>query len=410
MSGGSNSTLSSVARSTVGGLPIVGDVMRGDTAQDLAQAQGDAAMAQLRQQQADREQALKIAQPTDLQMTELHNAINTNNTDISRKQALLNSADPAFIEAGKQALAIMKGGDTATTAAALQPIQQQRDNQRSQLMQRLQQQLGPGWESSTTGQQALASFDAQTASTLNNARLGTLAQLMGYTGASEQFGNLQPNIANSQSIIDTQGRMQERQIGAITGTPITMAGAPFAGQIASDQYAIGQMSGAQNTLGNLYGFVKSGGQTNPFNGKSTPSPMSGGGGSSGGGGGGSMLGIGNFATTMAKGGMVRMRYADGGYVVDTDAVMQALEHPNKDDDEKSGGSGIDPSMLMSLATLMAARGGRVPGHAVVRGDSRRNDLVPALLSPGEIVLPRTVVAKGAKAEAAFAERAKRKRA
>lgn len=38
----------------------------------------------------------------------------------------------------------------------------------------------------------------------------------------------------------------------------------------------------------------------------------------------------------------------------------------------------------------ASGGPVVPGHAVVRGDSARNDVVPALLSPGEIVIPRTV--------------------
>lgn len=37
-----------------------------------------------------------------------------------------------------------------------------------------------------------------------------------------------------------------------------------------------------------------------------------------------------------------------------------------------------------------ARAGRVPGKAEVAGDSERNDKVPAMLSPGEIVVPRTV--------------------
>jgi len=32
----------------------------------------------------------------------------------------------------------------------------------------------------------------------------------------------------------------------------------------------------------------------------------------------------------------------------------------------------------------------VPGQAQFKGDTRSNDTVPALLSPGEIVLPRTV--------------------
>jgi hypothetical protein len=40
--------------------------------------------------------------------------------------------------------------------------------------------------------------------------------------------------------------------------------------------------------------------------------------------------------------------------------------------------------------LLAAHGGGVPGKAAVRGDSPRNDTVPAVLSPGEVVLPRSV--------------------
>ena len=36
-------------------------------------------------------------------------------------------------------------------------------------------------------------------------------------------------------------------------------------------------------------------------------------------------------------------------------------------------------------------GGGVPGQARVPGNSRDNDTVPAMLSPGEVVLPRTVV-------------------
>jgi hypothetical protein len=36
-------------------------------------------------------------------------------------------------------------------------------------------------------------------------------------------------------------------------------------------------------------------------------------------------------------------------------------------------------------------GGPVPGQAQVQGDSQRNDIVPAYLSPGEAVVPRTVM-------------------
>lgn len=48
----------------------------------------------------------------------------------------------------------------------------------------------------------------------------------------------------------------------------------------------------------------------------------------------------------------------------------------------------------ALFGAMKARGGaaaaEIPGKAKFKGDTRSNDTVPALLSPGEIVLPRTV--------------------
>lgn len=43
-------------------------------------------------------------------------------------------------------------------------------------------------------------------------------------------------------------------------------------------------------------------------------------------------------------------------------------------------------------------GGHVPGEAKVAGDSRENDTVPAMLSPGELVIPRSVPKDGAHME------------
>jgi hypothetical protein len=42
------------------------------------------------------------------------------------------------------------------------------------------------------------------------------------------------------------------------------------------------------------------------------------------------------------------------------------------------------------AVMMAAGGAMVPGKASVKGDSLKNDKVPAILSPGEIVIPRSI--------------------
>ncbi len=41
-------------------------------------------------------------------------------------------------------------------------------------------------------------------------------------------------------------------------------------------------------------------------------------------------------------------------------------------------------------TMVAAKGAMVPGQANVKGDSSKNDTVPAKLSPGEIVIPRHI--------------------
>ena len=52
-------------------------------------------------------------------------------------------------------------------------------------------------------------------------------------------------------------------------------------------------------------------------------------------------------------------------------------------------------------------GGQVPGRAPVAGNSRKNDTVAAMLSPGEVVLPRTVSHDPEKARA-FVEAIRRK--
>ena len=44
--------------------------------------------------------------------------------------------------------------------------------------------------------------------------------------------------------------------------------------------------------------------------------------------------------------------------------------------------------------MFASEGAYVPGQASVAGDSLKNDKVPAMLSPGEIVLPRSVAQSG----------------
>lgn len=72
----------------------------------------------------------------------------------------------------------------------------------------------------------------------------------------------------------------------------------------------------------------------------------------------------------------------------------------------TGVNGGPAQMMMAVAKGGAIDGEqmgtkRVPGKASVKGDSLKNDKVPAILSPGEVVLPRSVMnAKDPVAEAA----------
>lgn len=64
-----------------------------------------------------------------------------------------------------------------------------------------------------------------------------------------------------------------------------------------------------------------------------------------------------------------------------DAFVGAIKKKEK----PQGNDGV----INPQAPMMASDGGEVPGRAVTQGDSPKNDFVLALLSPGEIVIPRS---------------------
>ncbi len=68
-----------------------------------------------------------------------------------------------------------------------------------------------------------------------------------------------------------------------------------------------------------------------------------------------------------------------------------------------GGGGLGGGTSMGSSPRPMSRGGIVEGEAPVKGDNPANDIVDAKLSPGEMVVPRTVVAAGPKAVTSFAE-------
>lgn len=68
-----------------------------------------------------------------------------------------------------------------------------------------------------------------------------------------------------------------------------------------------------------------------------------------------------------------------------------------------GGGGGGAGGIAEVASNFMSKGGAVPGKAKTAGDSKKNDTVHAVLSPGEIVIPRSIVAQGPDAIKAFAE-------
>lgn len=56
-----------------------------------------------------------------------------------------------------------------------------------------------------------------------------------------------------------------------------------------------------------------------------------------------------------------------------------------------GGFGSAGGGAASGGTMVASHGAVVPGQPLVSGDSEKNDVVPALLSPGEAIIPRSIM-------------------
>lgn len=95
--------------------------------------------------------------------------------------------------------------------------------------------------------------------------------------------------------------------------------------------------------------------------------------------GGIMNSVGGAAAMLYDGGRVK-GYDDGGFI------------------DKVPGMLHDAAQLAPLALEFLAHGGKVPGKPLVPGNSPVNDTVPAMVSPGEIVVPNSASHDPAKAK------------
>lgn len=207
----------------------LGDVIgefNGSTA--LASAQGRAANAQLGQQREDRTLATKYADSAD-EIIQLQRAVQTNQQDIVRQQRILDSTDPAVIEAGKQALNLMKGVESSTLAPLRSKLQKDEQTLRGKLLK----QLGPGYENSTAGIQALNAFQESSSNALSNAQQTAINS---YLGTAQNFSSqgLSQQTSQAGTLGSLYGNIAQRKVSAVQGSPIN-AGLQYAGEMASAQ-------------------------------------------------------------------------------------------------------------------------------------------------------------------------------
>lgn len=83
---------------------------------------------------------------------------------------------------------------------------------------------------------------------------------------------------------------------------------------------------------------------------------------------------------------------------------EAVENSRKNKKMRDNMFNLPDQDYKAEGGLMMKAGG-VPGTANHAGDNYQNDKVPAMLSPGEVVVPRSVIADGPKAAAIFVEKA-----
>jgi hypothetical protein len=236
------------------GAALVGAAMQYNAGQQAAGAQQDIAEAQLRQQESDRAAASRAAEPSAMELQQLEQAINVNSQEITRKQRLLDSSDPALIEAGTQALNLLRGEEAKTLA----PLKNKQAKDRERLREKLRAQLGPGFENTSQGIQALAAFDEASQSALITAQQQSLGQLLGVAQNVQGLASLQSNISNSSQISSQRGAINTRQVNALLGTPITGAGAQFVGGLGNAQNMANLGSNIAGIGGTLASFSSNG--------------------------------------------------------------------------------------------------------------------------------------------------------
>jgi hypothetical protein len=245
-------------------IPIIGEMIDDGiqaTGQTItANALASKAMAEKQQAEADRKESLGYASPTVAYLQQQSQQLQIQQRAIEMNEKLLATIEPVKLEAGRQALALIRG----EAAAALKPYQDQRAIAREKLVGTLRNQFGPTAEVNGAGANALRRFDEATAMqtaqlqehTLNN--FMNIAQSAGpdaFAGANQLAGNLRQ--------LQSEGQMK---MNALALTPLTAhAGAQYVGSALKGQVLSNFASGgggkrSADGIGSMFGGGGGGGE------------------------------------------------------------------------------------------------------------------------------------------------------
>lgn len=251
---------------------------------NAASAKGKAGQAQeaFAREQLDfaKQQQVKVeaaAEPSAQELAQLQKQIDVTDKAVSRQEELLKAVDPALIEASQQALKLLKG----EASSATQPLERARARQRQQLENRLREQLGPGFETSSAGIEALGRFDTETADSIQGAQQQALGGITNFLASSSKFrpdvGQMVSMTAIPQSTIADIAR--RKTAAAAGGLNVAQMGLGQTGAMGSADMAAAY--GHEAAASAAAGFGKIGGAVA---GAALPGAMS----SIGGGGGGGL--------------------------------------------------------------------------------------------------------------------------
>lgn len=208
---------------------------------------------------------LNLAAQSPQQLAALERSYSAAQTQVDTDLRQLAAIDPAIMEASKQALTLLQGGN----AAVNDPAMRQRESQRQQLVSSLRAQYGPGAETSSIGQKALQQFDMQSSTMFQQNQQNTLGNMFNMAttrvqgagfgqmmGAAEGFGNYQGRLMQAEGA-GSQGVLQA------LNNEVQGAGAPFVQSMMQANFQrqkYNDISGDMRQMGRAWGSMgKSGG-------------------------------------------------------------------------------------------------------------------------------------------------------